>query len=73
MGEPLVRNKSIEDAAVTYVIEHERRRGRDPRDTRYRGAPADIESSDRAIEVKAAATQPVCDVSDHPDERIRPR
>lgn len=55
LGEPLVGNKAIEDAAIAYVIEFERSAGRQPRDMRYRGAPADIESSGRTIEVKAAA------------------
>ncbi len=32
----------------------ERQAGRQPQDTRYRGAPADIESPPRLIEVKAA-------------------
>lgn len=46
-------NKAIEDAAIAWVIELERTAGRTPRDTRYRGAPADIESPPRLIEVKA--------------------
>jgi hypothetical protein len=46
-------NKAIEDAAIAWVIERERAVGRQPRDTRYRGAPADIESPPRLIEVKA--------------------
>ena len=37
-------------------MELERANGRDPRDTRYRGAPADIESPPRVIEVKAIGT-----------------
>lgn len=35
------------------MIELERAAGRNPRDTRHRGAPADIESPPRLIEVKA--------------------
>jgi len=46
-------NKAIEDAAIAWVLELERAAGRAPRDTRYRGAPADIESPPRLIEVKA--------------------
>lgn len=46
-------NKAIEDAAIAWVMELERAAGRQPRDTRYRGAPADIESPPRLIEVKA--------------------
>jgi hypothetical protein len=46
-------NKAIEQAAIDWVIELERAEGRDAVDTRYRGAPADIESRDRIIEVKA--------------------
>jgi hypothetical protein len=46
-------NKAIEDAAIAWVMELERAAGRKPSDTRYRGAPADIESPPRLIEVKA--------------------
>jgi hypothetical protein len=49
----LVGNKAIEDAAIAWVIQVELAVGRDPRDTRYQGAPADIESPPRLIEVKA--------------------
>jgi uncharacterized protein DUF3883 len=49
----LVGNKAIEDAAIAWVMELERAAGRDPRDTRHQGAPADIESPPRLIEVKA--------------------
>jgi hypothetical protein len=37
-------NKAIEDAAIAYVMEREREAGREPIDTRYSGAPADIEA-----------------------------
>jgi Domain of unknown function (DUF4268) len=50
---PIIGNKKIEDAAIQFVIQEERRLGRDAKDTRYRGAPADVESSGRIIEVKA--------------------
>jgi Domain of unknown function (DUF3883) len=53
---PLVGNKAIEDAAIAWVMELERANGRQPQDTRYRGAPADIQSSPRLIEVKAYGT-----------------
>ncbi len=53
---PLVGNKAVEDAAIAYVLDLERAAGRDPADTRYRGAPADIESPPRLIEVKAFGT-----------------
>jgi hypothetical protein len=46
-------NKAIEDAAIAYVMQREREAGREPIDTRYIGAPADIESPPRLIEVKA--------------------
>lgn len=46
-------NKAIETAAIEWVMELERAAGREPRDTRYRGAPADVESGERVIEVKA--------------------
>jgi hypothetical protein len=49
----LVSNKTVEDAAIAFVIDYERQHGRLARDTRHRGAPADVESDDRLIEVKA--------------------
>lgn len=49
----LVGNKAIEDAAVAWVMELERDAGGAPRDTRFAGAPADIDSPPRVIEVKA--------------------
>jgi hypothetical protein len=49
----LVGNKAVEEAAIRWVMELERAAGRVPRDTRYAGAPADIESPPRVIEVKA--------------------
>lgn len=52
-SEPIVGNKKIEDAAIRFVIDAERRVGRQAKDTRYQGAAADIESNDRTIEVKA--------------------
>ncbi|MBO0822735.1 MAG: DUF3883 domain-containing protein [Actinobacteria bacterium] len=52
----LVGNKAIEDAAVKWVIELERTVGRQPQDTRHKGAAADIESPPRMIEVKAFGT-----------------
>lgn len=58
MAEPqfgaLTSNKDVEDAAIAFVIDHERRQGRTAYDTRHRGAPADVQSDDRLIEVKAA-------------------
>lgn len=49
----LTSGKAKEDAAIAWVVELERQAGRVPRDTRYQGSPADIESGDRIIEVKA--------------------
>jgi Domain of unknown function (DUF3883) len=49
-------NKAIEDAAIAWVIQRERALGRDARDARYTGSPADIESPPRLIEVKAFGT-----------------
>jgi hypothetical protein len=49
----LAGNKAIEDGAIAWVMELERAAGREPQDTRHRGAPADIESPPRIIEVKA--------------------
>lgn len=51
----LVGHKAIEDAAIAFVIDHERRQGRAARDTRHRGAAADVASEGRVIEVKAFA------------------
>lgn len=53
---PLTTNKAVEDAAIAWVMELERGIGRQPQDTRYKGAPADIESPPRVIEVKAFGT-----------------
>lgn len=53
---PLTTNKAVEDAAIAWVMELERASGRQPQDTRYRGAPADIASPPRLIEVKAYGT-----------------
>jgi Domain of unknown function (DUF3883) len=49
----LKANQAIEAGAIAWVMQLERRAGRQPRDTRYQGAPADIESPPRLIEVKA--------------------
>jgi hypothetical protein len=49
----LLGNRAIEEAAVAWVMQLELAAGREPRDTRHRGAPADIESPPRLIEVKA--------------------
>jgi uncharacterized protein DUF3883 len=49
----LVGNRVIEDAAIAWVMELELAAGRQPRDTRHQGAPADVESPPRLIEVKA--------------------
>lgn len=56
MTEEIRGNKAIEDAAISWVMDLERRAGREPSDTRYRGAPADISSPPRLIEVKAFGT-----------------
>jgi hypothetical protein len=49
----LTSNQAIERAAIEWVMTLERNAGRVPRDTRYGGTPADIESPPRVIEVKA--------------------
>ena len=54
--DPLTTNKVKEDAAIAWVMELERANGRQPQDTRYKNAPADIESPPRLIEVKAFGT-----------------
>lgn len=46
-------NKAVENAAIAWVMGLERAAGRIPLDTRYAGAPADIESPPRLIEVKS--------------------
>lgn len=47
-------NKAIEDAAIAYVLDLERRAGREPVDRRHVAAfPGDIESLPRIIEVKS--------------------
>ena len=48
-------NKAIEDAAISWVMDLERRSGREPSDTRYRGAPADVTT----LQTSAAITN-VC-------------
>jgi hypothetical protein len=48
----LLGNTAIEAAAIEWVMKLERAAGRDPRDTRFAGAPADILSPPRVIEVK---------------------
>lgn len=50
-------NHAIENAAITWVMELERRAGREPTDTRHKGAPADIESPPRTIVVKAVGKE----------------
>lgn len=55
MIEPLIGNKAIEDMAISFIVDQERRAGREACDTRYRGAAGDLESGERVIEVKAAA------------------
>lgn len=47
------QDETVEDLAVRFVMDFERRQGRLPVDTRRTGAPADIESAPRFIEVKA--------------------
>lgn len=52
--EPLVSNRAIEDAAIRYVMDLERRAGRVPADLRNApDFPGDISSPPRTIEVKA--------------------
>lgn len=50
-------NKAIEDAAIRWVIDREHAAGRDARDARYEGAPADVDSPPRLIEVKAVGKE----------------
>lgn len=46
-------NKEIENAAIAWVLTQEEAEGRLPKDVRFSGAPYDIDSPPRAIEVKA--------------------
>jgi hypothetical protein len=50
-------NHAIENAAITWTMELEREAGREPTDFRYRGAPADIESPPRLLEIKAVGKE----------------
>jgi len=50
-------NHAIENAAIAWVMDLEREAGRQPEDTRYRGAPADIQSPPRLIEIKAVGKE----------------
>ena len=49
----LTTNRSVEDAAIAWVMELERAAGREPRDVRHTRSPVDIVSPPRSIEVKA--------------------
>jgi len=54
--ERIIGNRAIETVAVLWVMELERKAGRLPIDRRFDAAfPADIESGDRVIEVKASS------------------
>ena len=52
-SKPLRSNRAVENAAITFVLAYEQAHGRDATDTRGGHAPADVESDDRVIEVKA--------------------
>src|SRR5437879_4932162 len=54
-AEPTVIEKTIEDRAVRFVTDQERRFGRDARDTRRLPGAVDVASSDRVIEIKASS------------------
>jgi hypothetical protein len=49
----LTSNKAVEDAAVAWVMDLEKAAGRHAVDMRRTGAPADVASPPRSIEVKA--------------------
>lgn len=53
MTTPIRGSRAIEAAAIAWVLDLERLAGRAPVDTRHQGAPADVESPPRTIEVKA--------------------
>jgi hypothetical protein len=50
---PLRSNRAVENAAIAFVLAYEQAHGREATDTRGGHAPADVESDDRVIEVKA--------------------
>jgi len=49
----IIGNKAIESAALEWVLDLERAAGRQPVDARFTGAPGDIASPPRVIELKA--------------------
>jgi len=51
--EPLTSNRAVENAAITFVLAYEKAHRRGATDTRGGHAPADVESDNRVIEVKA--------------------
>jgi hypothetical protein len=50
----IIGNKAVEAAAIAWVMGLERNAGRQPVDTRFAGARADLSSPPRVIEVKAS-------------------
>jgi len=50
----IIGNKAVEAAAIAWVMDLERNAGREPVDTRFAGAKADLVSPPRIIEVKAS-------------------
>lgn len=49
----ITTNRAVEDAAIAWVIAVEQQEGREAADTRGSGAPGDLLSGERVIEVKA--------------------
>ncbi|MEV4619852.1 DUF3883 domain-containing protein [Asanoa sp. NPDC049573] len=49
----LTGNRTVEDAAIAFVVRWEAEHGRTARDIRGTGAAADVAGSERVIEVKA--------------------
>jgi len=66
----LVGPRAIEDAAVKWVIELEGAVGRQPQDTRHKGAAADIESPPRVIEINVRHLCPFALWSGSPGRQI---
>ena len=57
MTEGQIKGHAVEDAAIIWVMDFERRAGREPVDRRHeRTFPGDLESPPRIIEIKASAT-----------------
>lgn len=55
MGET-IGDRAVEATAIAWIVDLERSAGREPEDTRFAGARADLISRPRILEVKASGT-----------------